>query len=131
MLSADNTDDGGRSLGLKARLCFHVPALQAVSHHAVDITMIDLLRVGGVTQWMKVAGMAEAFNKPVASHLLPEIHAHLVAAVPNGLVVEYMPWTWRLFDNPPMPVNGEMTVPTGPGLGLNFAPDLFDKYGVG
>jgi hypothetical protein len=30
-----------------------------------------------------------------------------------------------------MPVNGEMTVPTGPGLGLKFAPDLFDKYGVG
>jgi hypothetical protein len=30
-----------------------------------------------------------------------------------------------------MPVNGEMTVPTGSGLGLKFAPDLFDKYGVG
>jgi L-alanine-DL-glutamate epimerase-like enolase superfamily enzyme len=41
-----------------------------------------------------------------------------------------MPWTWRLFDNPPMPVNGEMTVPAGPGLGLNFAADLFEKYGV-
>ena len=107
------------------------PQRQAMSRHAIDITMIDLLRVGGVTQWMKVAGMAEAFNKPVASHLLPEIHVHLVAAVPNGLVVEYMPWTWRLFDDPPMPVNGEMTVPTGPGLGLKFAPDLFDKYGVG
>jgi L-alanine-DL-glutamate epimerase-like enolase superfamily enzyme len=107
------------------------PHRQAMSHHAIDITMIDLLRVGGITQWMKVAGMAEAFNKPVASHLLPEIHVHLVAAIPNGLVVEYMPWTWRLFDDPPMPVNGEITVPTGPGLGLKFAPDLFDKYGAG
>ncbi len=106
------------------------PHRQAMSHHSIDITMIDLLRVGGVTQWMKVAGMAEAFNKPVASHLLPEIHVHLVAAIPNGLVVEYMPWTWRLFDNPPMPVKGEIAVPTGPGLGLKFAPDLFDKYGV-
>jgi L-talarate/galactarate dehydratase len=107
------------------------PHRQAMSHHAIDITMIDLLRVGGITPWMKVAGMAEAFNKPVASHLLPEIHVHLVAAIPNGLVVEYMPWTWRLFDDPPMPVNGEITVPTGPGLGLKFAPDLFDKYGAG
>jgi L-talarate/galactarate dehydratase len=107
------------------------PHRQAMSHHAIDITMIDLLRVGGVTQWMKVAGMAEAFNKPVASHLLPEIHVHLVAAIPNGLVVEYMPWTWRLFDDPPMPVNGEITVPTGAGLGLKFAPDLFEKYGDG
>src|ERR1700761_9721615 len=49
------------------------PHRQALAHHASDITMIDLLRVGGVTQWMKVAGMAEAFNKPIASHLLPEI----------------------------------------------------------
>jgi L-talarate/galactarate dehydratase len=106
------------------------PHRQALAHHASDITMIDLLRVGGVTQWMKVAGMAEAFNKPVASHLLPEIHVHLIAAIPNGLVVEYMPWTWRLFDNPPIPVNGEIAVPPGPGLGLKFAPDLFEKYGV-
>ena len=107
------------------------PHRQTLTHHAVDIAMIDLLRVGGVTQWMKVAGMAEAFNRPVASHLLPEIHCHLIAAVPNGLVVEYMPWTWRLFDDPPMPVNGEMTVPTGAGLGMKFAADLFEKYGIG
>ena len=106
------------------------PHRQTMTHHSVDIVMIDLVRVGGVTQWMKVAGMAEAFNKPVASHLLPEIHVHLVAAAPNGLVVEYMPWTWRLFDNPPMPDKGVMTVPAGPGLGLKFAPGLFDQYGA-
>ncbi|MEA2995742.1 MAG: hypothetical protein QOG74_1291, partial [Alphaproteobacteria bacterium] len=106
------------------------PHRQALTHHSVDIVMIDLLRAGGVTPWMKIAGMAEAFNRPVVSHLLPEIHVHLVAAAPNGLVVEYMPWTWRLFDDPPMPVQGEMKVPTGGGLGLRFAPDLFEKYGV-
>jgi L-alanine-DL-glutamate epimerase-like enolase superfamily enzyme len=106
------------------------PHRQTMTHHSVDIVMIDLLRAGGVTQWMKIAGMAEAFNKPVASHLLPEIHVHLIAAAPNGLVVEYMPWTWRLFDNPPVPEKGEMTVPTAPGLGLKFARDLFEKYGV-
>jgi L-talarate/galactarate dehydratase len=107
------------------------PHRQTLTHHSVDIAMIDLLRVGGVTQWMKVAAMTEAFNRPVASHLLPEIHVQLIAAAPNGLVVEYMPWTWRLFDNPPVPEKGEIAVPTGPGLGLKFAPDLFDKFGVG
>jgi L-alanine-DL-glutamate epimerase-like enolase superfamily enzyme len=106
------------------------PHRQTMTHHSVDIVMIDLVRVGGVTQWMKVAGMAEAFNMPVASHLLPEIQVHPVAAAPNGLVVEYMPWTWRLFDNPPMPEKGEIKVPTEHGLGLKFAPGLFEKYGV-
>ena len=87
---------------------------------SVDFAMIDLMRVGGITPWLKVAGMAEAFNVPVVSHLLPEIHVHLIAAIPNGDIVEYMPWTLGLFEDPPWPVKGVMTVPTGPGLGLRF-----------
>ena len=79
---------------------------------------------------MKIAAMAEAFNRPVVSHLLPEIQVHTIAAAPNGMTVEYMPWTLRLFEDPPMPVKGEMTVPNAPGLGLRFAPDLFEKYGA-
>ncbi len=106
------------------------PFRQLFAHGSVDIAMIDLLRVGGVTQWMKVAGMAEAHNLPVATHLLPEIHCHLLAAIPNAQVLEYMPWTHRLFDDPPKPVKGIMKVPTGPGFGLKFADDLFKQYGV-
>ena len=104
------------------------PHRQTLAHHSVDIVMIDVLRAGGITQWMKIAGMAEAFNRPVVSHLLPEVHAHLIAAAPNGLVVEYMPWTARLFDNPPVPQKGTIAVPAAPGLGLTFASDLFTKY---
>ena len=106
------------------------PHRQSLVHHSVDIVMIDVLRAGGITGWMKIAGMAEAFNRPVVSHLLPEIQVHTIAAAPNGYVVEYMPWTWRLFENPPVPVRGEMAVPSGAGLGLTFAPDLFKTYGV-
>jgi len=42
-----------------------------------------------------------------------------------------MPWTWRLFENPPIPEKGEIAVPTGARLRLKFASDLFEKYGVG
>jgi L-alanine-DL-glutamate epimerase-like enolase superfamily enzyme len=104
------------------------PHRRSLTQHSVDIVMIDVLRAGGITPWMKIAATAEAFNRPVVSHLLPEIHVHLVAAAPNGLVVEYMPWTRRLFEDPPMVAQGEMKVPAGAGLGLRFAPDLFDKY---
>jgi L-talarate/galactarate dehydratase len=96
------------------------PFRQMLAHRSVDIAMIDLVRVGGITQWMKVAGMAEAFNVPVVSHLIPEVHVHLIAAIPNGEIVEYMPWTRSLFDNPVVPIKGQMTVPTTPGLGLTF-----------
>ena len=105
------------------------PFRHMIEAHSVDIVMIDLIRVGGISNWMKVAAMAEAFNLPVVSHLLPEIHVHLVAAVPNGLTVEYMPWSFRLFEEVPIPINGELIVPTKPGLGLSFSRNI-DRYVV-
>ncbi len=108
-----------------------VPFRHLLEARGVDIAMIDLLRVGGVTQWMKVAGMAEAFNLPVVSHLVPEIHVHLVAAVPNGLTVEYMPWTLGLFEETPALEGGQLVVPKKPGLGLAFDATAVKRYQVG
>jgi L-talarate/galactarate dehydratase len=106
------------------------PFRHMLEARSVDIAMIDLLRVGGIANWMKVAGMAEAFNMPVVSHLIPEIHVHLIAAIPNGLTVEYMPWSVRLFEEVPAPVDGELIVPSKPGLGLAFDRDAIKRYGV-
>ena len=98
--------------------------------HSVDIVMIDLVRVGGITQWLKVAGMAEAFNLPVVSHLIPEVHVHLIGAIPNGLTVEYMPWLTRLFQEVPVPIRGDLTMPSAPGLGLTFDQSALKHFGA-
>jgi L-talarate/galactarate dehydratase len=107
-----------------------VPFRHLLEARSIDIVMIDLLRVGGITQWMKVAGMAEAFNLPVISHLIPEIHVHLVAAIPNGLTVEYMPWTLRLYEETPALEHGQLVVPTKPGLGLAFDAAALKRYQI-
>ena len=104
------------------------PFRHMLEARSIDIVMIDLLRVGGITQWMKVAGMAEAFNVPVVSHLIPEIHVHLVAAIPHGLTVEYMPWTLLLFEETPANLDGQLVVPDKPGLGLAFNQDTIKQY---
>jgi L-talarate/galactarate dehydratase len=80
---------------------------------------------------MKVAGMAEAFNLPVVSHLIPEIHVHLVAAIANGLTVEYMPWTLRLYEETPALDSGQLVVPNKPGLGLAFDQAAIRRYAIG
>jgi L-alanine-DL-glutamate epimerase-like enolase superfamily enzyme len=92
--------------------------------------MVDTLRAGGFTQWLKIAGMAEAFNLPIVSHLMPEINLHMVAAAPNGLTVEYMPWTRELYQETPAIERGELVVPTTPGLGLAFDQAALKKYQV-
>jgi L-alanine-DL-glutamate epimerase-like enolase superfamily enzyme len=107
-----------------------VPFRHMLEARSVDIVMIDLVRVGGITQWLKVAGMAEAFNLPVVSHLIPEVHVHLIGAIPNGLTVEYMPWLTRLFEEVPLPRNGELSMPLLPGLGLKFDEDAIKRFRV-
>jgi L-alanine-DL-glutamate epimerase-like enolase superfamily enzyme len=107
-----------------------VPFRHLLEARAIDIVMIDVLRVGGITPWMKVAGMAEAFNVPVVSHLVPEIHVHLIGAIPNGLTVEYMPWSLRLFEETPALEGGLLVVPDRPGLGLAFDQAALRRYQV-
>jgi L-alanine-DL-glutamate epimerase-like enolase superfamily enzyme len=107
-----------------------VPFRHLLEARSIDIVMIDLLRAGGITQWMKIAGMAEAFNLPVVSHLIPEVHVHLVAAIPNGLTVEYMPWTLRLYEEAPALEGGRLVVPKKPGLGLAFDQAAIKRYQV-
>jgi L-alanine-DL-glutamate epimerase-like enolase superfamily enzyme len=105
-----------------------VPFRHMMEARSVDIVMVDLMRAGGITQWMKIASMAEAFNLPIVSHLVPEIHVHLVAAVPNGLTVEYMPRALRLWKETPKIEKGMLVVPQKPGLGLEFDPEVFTRY---
>ncbi|HEY1934918.1 MAG TPA: mandelate racemase/muconate lactonizing enzyme family protein [Acetobacteraceae bacterium] len=107
------------------------PFRQMIEARSVDYIMIDLCRVGGPTQWMKVAGMAEAFNLPVVSHVVPEMHLHLIAAVPNGLTVEYMPWMLKLYQETPAIEKGQLVLPTKPGLGLAFDEKVVAAYRVG
>jgi L-talarate/galactarate dehydratase len=107
-----------------------VPFRHMMEARSVDIVMIDQVRCGGITPWLKIAGMAEAFNLPVVSHGVPEIHVHLVGAVPNGLTVEYMPRLFHLWDEVPVPTNGDLAMPTATGLGLKFNEDAIRRYAV-
>ena len=106
------------------------PFRQMLEAGSVDIVMIDLFRVGGITQWLKVAALAEAFNLPVVSHLLPEIQVHLMAGIPNGLTVEYMPWTIKLFEETPKLSDGQIIVPDKPGLGLTYDKDVIQEFAI-
>src|SRR5438105_8737062 len=105
-----------------------VPFRHMTEARSADIVMIDLVRAGGITPWLKIAGMAEAINIPVVSHGVPEIHVHLVGAAPNGLTVEYMPRLFPLWRAVPQPVDGMLEMPASPGLGLEFDDKAIEKY---
>lgn len=101
---------------------------QLIEKRAADILIVDLQRVGGITEWIKVATMAQAWNLPVASHIFHDFSVHLVAAIPNGLIVEYMPWWDVIYQVPPQVKDGYMEIPKIPGLGLELDAEALKKY---
>jgi L-alanine-DL-glutamate epimerase-like enolase superfamily enzyme len=71
------------------------PFKRLMEERAADLAMIDLDL--GLTGFLKVAHLAEAYGLPVVNHLASEILAHGIAAVPNGLIVGFYPWAQPLF----------------------------------
>jgi L-rhamnonate dehydratase len=98
---------------------------------AVDYLQPNVRDIGGYTQGLKAAAMAQAFNVPIImGGNWPHINMHLQAAVPNGGRVEYHWQGWKivesLFDGAPPPVNGYVTLPEAPGLGFTPKAGILD-----
>jgi mandelate racemase len=92
--------------------------LRALQAQACDLVMPDVARIGGVSGWMQAAGVAEAHDIPMSSHLMPEVSAHLLAATPTCHWLEYVDWTDAIAQQPVKIVDGCWPVNESPGTGL-------------
>jgi L-alanine-DL-glutamate epimerase-like enolase superfamily enzyme len=111
---------------------YHLDAFRTLLEaRAVDVVILDLARVGGVTPWRKIAALAQAHRIPVCGHVVPEIQVHLLAAIPNGHLVEYVPRSAGILTSMPRLENGELLVPPAPGLGLELDETAVQQHRVG
>ena len=104
------------------------------------VIMLDLSWCGGLSEARKIAAMAETWHLPVAPHdctgpVVLTASTHLSLNAPNALVQEsvrayYRTWYRDLVTALPAVENGMITVPPGPGLGLDLAPDLDRRFTV-
>jgi mandelate racemase len=103
--------------------------LPLIEARAGDVLMPDLMRCGGPTEYMQVVALADAYQLPVSSHTFTEVSAHLMAAAPNCMLVEYIPGWWDdLFEGAPEIHDGFVHLPDRPGLGFRFAPDAMVRH---
>ena len=96
-----------------------------IAHSAAAILNADAKVLGGVTEFMKVAALAQAHDLDIAPHGSQDIHIHLVAAIPNGLILEFYRDTvdplWGKTYHHTLTLNDDGTVspPTVPGIGID------------
>ena len=101
---------------------------------AVDVVQADIPRVGGFTEWLKIAKLAESHNLPVAPHFLMELSVHALCAVPNGLILEDLQGgsltELGILAEPIRVENGELAPPARPGHGIVFDPAALRRFEV-
>ena len=87
---------------------------------ACSIVQVDVARIGGITPWLKVAHLAEAYNVPVCPHFLMELHVGLCCAIPNSRWVEYIPQLDTITKQRLSISGGRAYASTEPGLGIDW-----------
>jgi L-alanine-DL-glutamate epimerase-like enolase superfamily enzyme len=91
----------------------------------------------GITEAYRIAEMADRYGVDVCPHswhngLMCTAHAHYVAALPNPRVLELCmiqgPLQWGILAEPPVIEDGWLLLPDKPGLGVELAEDLEERY---
>lgn len=95
-------------------------ALQA---GACDLVMPDFMRIGGVTGWMRAAGIAAGWGIPMSTHLYPEVGAHVMRVTETAHWLEWQSWADPILQEPYALSDGNLIIPDKPGLGLDWNED--------
>jgi len=103
-----------------------------ISAGGVSFPEPDMSNIGGVTGWIKVAHLAEAYNLPVTSHGIHDLHVHLLAAVPNASLMEIHGFGLDPYIAHPLEIsNGQVRASERPGHGIEMQWDALEAYRVG
>jgi L-alanine-DL-glutamate epimerase-like enolase superfamily enzyme len=94
---------------------------ELIRHGAVDVIQPDAPRIGGITQFLRLAALAEHANLQLAPHFAMEIHVHLAAAYPHEPWLEHFDWLHPLFEERLEIRDGRMHLSGRPGLGVTLS----------
>jgi mandelate racemase len=100
----------------------------AVQAKAADLYMPDLMRIGGVTGWMRAAAIAGAAGHPMSNHLYPEVSAHLLRATETADWLEWRDWGNPIIAEPFEIVDGHALVPKRAGNGIEWNETMVAKF---
>ena len=101
---------------------------QALAIGAGDFVMPDLMRIGGVTGWLRAAAIAGAAGIQMSTHLYPEFSSHLMRVTETAHWLEWQDWADPILAEPFNLVDGALVVPNRPGAGIEWNEHAVKHY---
>ena len=102
----------------------------AIDAKASDYMMLDVMKIGGVTGWMRAAALAQTHGIMLSSHLWPEVSTHLLCVTPTAHWLEYIDWWNPILQQPLQINNGEACIEENSGSGVEWNEEAVKKYCV-
>lgn len=121
---------GGVPIAVGEHLQGRFEFAQYVRREAASILQPDPPLSGGVTEWQRIATIAEVGSATLSPHFMPELNVHLALAVPNCPYVEHFPLLDEVLTETIKIENGHAVPPDRPGHGLQFDDDLLAHYRI-
>jgi len=111
---------------------FYGPRLlyQAVLAGAGDYVMPDLMRIGGVSGWLRAAAITSAAGIPMSTHLYPEMSAHLMRVTDTAHWLEWQNWADPILCEPFELKDGHLIVPEKAGQGIEWDEKAVAKFAL-
>ncbi|MFN2460536.1 MAG: enolase C-terminal domain-like protein [Candidatus Velthaea sp.] len=102
-------------------------AAKSIAAGASDHVMLDAMKLGGVTGWLRAAALAEAAGLPASSHTFPEISAHLLGITPTAHYLEYLDHAGPVLMQPVQVKDGHVLLGDEPGTGIAWNEDVIRR----
>jgi mandelate racemase len=102
----------------------------ALAARASDFVMPDVMKIGGVTGWVRAAALAQAEGVRVSNHLWPEVSAQLLCVTPTAHWLEYADWWNPILSEPLKVKDGVALVDGAVGTGVSWDEEAVERYSV-
>lgn len=100
----------------------------AINTRASDFIMLDVMKIGGVSGWLRAAAITESHKIPISSHLWPEISAQLLCLTPTAHWLEYCDWWNPLLKEPLQIEDGATKIGSSIGSGMDWDESVAERY---
>jgi mandelate racemase len=101
---------------------------KAIDAGACDYMMPDVMKIGGVTGWLRAAALGEAHSIRLSNHLFIEVSTHLLCATPTAHWLEYAEWFNPVIEQPLRVVDGCAVLDERPGSGVEWNEEAVARY---
>lgn len=102
----------------------------SVAAGRTDLAMVDIMKIGGVSGWLRAAAIAQEHRLPLSSHIFHEVTAHVMAVSPTADWLEYLDLADPILQSPLRIEAGNAVLNESAGTGIDWNAESVERLRV-